>query len=153
MAQSTVKIDPKWLKIDPELLKNAQNRPKMAQSRPQNGQSRVTLSNGHSGWHSFAAFGPPGPNLGNKRGLKAPFAAKFGMHLRVLAVFSGPVHGRGAQRESKWLKTGPKWPKLGPKWLKMAQSTVKIGCPAGYLMAVSVPFDSVTLLWAIWGPF
>ena len=31
------------------------------------------------------------PNLA-QRGLKAPFGAKFGMHLGVLAVFLGPLH-------------------------------------------------------------
>ena len=70
-----------------------------------------------------------GHQIWPQRGLKAPFAAKFGMDLGVLAVFLGPVcHQmpakmgskalKGSQNGSKWLKTGSKWPKMaqnGPK--------------------------------------
>ena len=47
---------------------------------------------GHSRWHGFAAFGPPWAKLGPQKGLNASFAAKFGMYLGALTVFSGPVH-------------------------------------------------------------
>ena len=74
-----------------------------------------------------------------QRGLKAPFAAKFGMDLGVLAVFLGPVcHQmpaaivkmgskalKGTQNGSKLLKTDPKWPKVGSKLLKVAQNGSK----------------------------
>ena len=75
-----------------------------------------------SGWHRFAAFGPPGAKFGPQKGLKAPFAAKFGMHLGVLTVFSGPVHGRGlkgSQNGSKQAQNGPKQAQNGSKWLKV----------------------------------
>ena len=123
MAQSMVKMGqnrPTSLKIGP-------NGPKQSDTVKTNGNCDQISRRGTANGIDLRPLGRQGPNLGHKRGLKAPFAAKFGMLLGVLTVFSGPVHGRGAQRESKWLKTGPKWPKLGSKWLKMAQSTVKIG--------------------------
>ena len=103
MAQNTFKMAQSRIKMGqnrPTLLKMAQNRPKMAQSRAKhNGTETATkYLQGHSGWHRCAAFGPPRPNLGRKRGLKAPFAAKFGMNLGVLAVFSGPVHDHVRQQ-------------------------------------------------------
>ena len=66
------------------------------------------------------------PNLGNKRGLKALFAAKFGMLLGVLTVFSGPVTAVGS-KGVKMAQNRPKMAQIGSKWLKMAQSAVKIG--------------------------
>ena len=76
-----------------------------------------------------------------QRCLKAPFAAKFGMHLGLLTVFSGPVHDhvRGTefarvpldsvregrkcanaigQNESKWAQTGSKGVKKTQKGSK-----------------------------------
>ena len=74
-----------------------------------------------------------------------------------------------AQNGPKWLKTaqnGPIWPHSAPKWPQngasfavqiwhMARPQIYvIRCaPAGYLVAVSVPFGSVTLPWAIWDLF
>ena len=78
-----------------------------------------------------------------QRGLKAPFAAKFGMYFGSIGSVLGssvPPNAsyvsqnglKSAQRESKWLKmakNGPKWLKMaqnGPKWPKMAQNRLKI---------------------------
>ena len=88
MAQSGVKMGQNTFKMAQSMVKMGQNRPtslKMAQNRPQMAQSRVTLPKraetatkypqGHSGWHRFAAVGPPGAKFGPQKDLKAPFVA------------------------------------------------------------------------------
>ena len=96
----------KWLKIGSKGVKIAQNRHKAGSM---SGQSDTAKTNencdqiprrGTADVIDLRPLGRQGPNLGHKRGLKA--TPKFGMHLGVLTVFSGPVHCRGAQRESKW---------------------------------------------------
>ena len=93
-----------------------------------------------SGWHRFAAFGPPEAKFGPQRGLKAPFVAKFGMHFGSIGgVFGSSALPRAptgigvtqnglkrAQRESKWLKMAQNRPKIGQNGVKMAQSRVKM---------------------------
>ena len=65
-------------------------------------QSRVTLSKGtetatkypagHSGWHRFAAFGPPGAKFGPQKGPKGPICCQnwnaFGIIDGVLAILT-----------------------------------------------------------------
>ena len=90
MAQSGVKI--------------AQNRAKMPQNRPkkglrgknkhcQNTADRKRRPNTPQGqWMPYlCGLWAAGYQIWPQRGLKAPFAAKFGMDLGVLAVFLGPV--------------------------------------------------------------
>ena len=117
MMSKWLKIVPKRVKMAQSMVKMGQNRPtslKMAQNRPKwpkaerhcqrNGNCDQISRRGTADGIDLRPLGRQGPNLGHKGGPKATFAAKFGMHLGVLTVFSGPVHGRGAQRESNWLK-------------------------------------------------
>ena len=73
----------KWLKIGPKWLKMAQSRVTLQQkNNTANGNCdqiprRGTAADGID----LRPLGRQGPNLGHKRGLKAPFAAKFGMLL------------------------------------------------------------------------
>ena len=137
MAQSRVKIGQNRLKI-------AQNRPKIG-LRGQNGHCQNTAHRkqrpytpqGRSGWHTCAAFGP-GYQIWPQRGLKAPFAAKFGMDLGVLAVFLGPVcHQMHSKFGSEWGPKASLWPKFGTA---QRPQTYAIHCaPAGYLVAASGP--------------
>ena len=123
--------DSKWPKVGSKWVKTGQRRSKWLKTGPNGPQQSDTVKGnencdqiprrGTADGIDLRPLGRQWPNWS----LKAPFAAKFGMILGVLTVFSGPVHSRGAQRESKWLKTGSKWLKVDPKRPKMAQNGSK----------------------------
>ena len=103
-------------------------------------------------WQQMGPLGPwaAGCQLWATKGLVAPVAAKFGMYLGALAVFSGPVrdhvrpqapalrvcrlgaYGRGQsapkchRRESKWAQKGSNGVKMSQNRPKMAQSTLEM---------------------------
>ena len=100
----------------------APNGPKQSDTVKRNGNCDQIPRRGTANGIDLRSLGRQVPILDRKRGLKVPFAAKFGRHLRVLAVFSGPVHSSWAQSESKWLKTGPKMTQIR---FKVAQNGSK----------------------------
>ena len=93
---STVKIGQNWLNI-------AQNRPKMPQNGPKKdyvgstAKTQLTVNCDQiprrgAVWMAYlCGLWAAGHQIWPQRGLKAPFATKFGMDLGVLAVFLGPV--------------------------------------------------------------
>ena len=101
----------------------AQNRPKIGLSG-QNKHCQNTAERklrpktpqGRSGFHTFAAFGPPGTKLLPNLEWIWEYCQCFRVHCATKCE---------SQNGSKWLKTGPKWPKVGSKWLKMAQDGFK----------------------------
>ena len=108
----------------PKSGQNVSTRPtslKMAQNRPQMAQRRVTLSKGtetvtkypagHSGWHRFAAFGPPGAKFGPQKEPSCPICCQiwnaFGSIDGVFGSSARPWGSKGV----KLAQNGSKWPK------------------------------------------
>ena len=108
---------------------------------------RPNTPQGHSGWHRFAAFGPPGAKLGPQKGPQGPICCQIWNGFRSIATKCQLRESKWAQKRSKWLKMaqnrpnmaqsrvkmaqiGSKWPQMaqnGPKWPKMAQNGPKMG--------------------------
>ena len=58
----------KWLKIGPKWLKMAQSRVTLQQKNTAEWKLRPNAPQGHSRWHRFAAFGPPGGQIWATKG-------------------------------------------------------------------------------------
>ena len=92
MAQNRakrVKTVSKWLqrgKLDQNKVAILQNAQKTASRAQIVVHSHQIAPQGRSRSHRFAAFWPARAKFGAQRGLKAPFAAKFGLHLGLLTV-------------------------------------------------------------------
>ena len=112
----------KWVNIRSKsqsmVRKMAQNRPRMAQNRPKwpkaewhcqkERKLRPNTPQGHSGWHRFAAFGPPGAKFGPQKGPKGPICCQiwnaFGSIDSVFGSSARPWGSKGvkmAQNGSK----------------------------------------------------
>ena len=87
MAQGGVKMGQNWPKYGQNGPKSGQNGSKQANVAQNGNTQTATVKNernlrpntpqGHSGWHRFAAFGPPGAKFGPQKGPKGPICCQI----------------------------------------------------------------------------